>query len=240
MSTVKRPHPLATCTSAADADVTKTAPQVLAKRKRTTKQAARNNDTQPVSSSQGALPNTTASEPEIEDDNDNDTASILSTSSSDPSSLSSSDAESDLDTDINADTTTTTTESRAEARKSKSALREQLRAFLPQLRAANEALDPTAGSAFEIVDADTEKAGGNSAQEGQDGAAEEEPYIEMELGLGVLEEKQAGAGSESENDDDGSEDGGESQDDVLGKLMGKKRRGEGVKDGARKVVIQEL
>ncbi|KAF2138768.1 uncharacterized protein K452DRAFT_290418 [Aplosporella prunicola CBS 121167] len=103
-------------------------------------------------------------------------------------------------------------------------LSERLKAFLPQLAAANEELE-------------REKAAGRLGErslEVENGKENEGQYIEMDLGLGVLEEKDpnaADSSSESSNEsgdemDVDGEAGGEKktkEKDVLGKLMGKKR-----------------
>ncbi|ORY19511.1 hypothetical protein BCR34DRAFT_462336, partial [Clohesyomyces aquaticus] len=96
----------------------------------------------------------------------------------------------------------------------KEALAEDLRAhlaqFLPQLAAANEELEARrkAGTlqekAIEIGDA--EEAG---------------QYIEMDLGLGVLEHKEPGA-------EDAPPDADSDTEDILGKLMGREAKKDGV------------
>nr|POF21106.1 hypothetical protein CFP56_66520 [Quercus suber] len=110
-------------------------------------------------------------------------------------------------------------------------LRARISAFLPQLAAANQDLESLGPKAASMED----------VQEG-------EQHIEMDLGLGVLEEKQDGGSSsgseeEDENEDEGAEalaitssrrKGAETDSGVLDRLMGKK--GETV----RKPGIQEL
>lgn len=90
-------------------------------------------------------------------------------------------------------------------------IRARLAAFLPRIKAANEALKADQNKSHDIED-----------------VGEAEPHIEMSLGLGVLEEKNgdfdgsSSSGSESESEEDG-EDGGNSgkQEDVLENLMGR-------------------
>lgn len=80
-------------------------------------------------------------------------------------------------------------------------LRNRLAAFLPQLAAANQSLlneppDPTRDTGFEILQArdnvveDRKNDDENEAELGMDGAVAG-PYIEMDLDLGILEEKRA-------------------------------------------------
>ncbi len=64
------------------------------------------------------------------------------------------------------------------------------------------------------------------------GEGEKGGYIEMDLGLGVLEEKREDGGRGCE----GGEDESEGVGDVLGDLMGERRRGE----GKRGVGIEEV
>ncbi|KAF2825811.1 hypothetical protein CC86DRAFT_394660 [Ophiobolus disseminans] len=96
-------------------------------------------------------------------------------------------------------------------------IRTFLKDFLPQLKASNEELERQRV-------AGTLKGREIDATEGGEGEA----YIEMDLGLGVLEEKD---GEESGSDEE-MEDG-QKEKDVLGKLMG----GRDTKEGA---VIQEV
>ncbi|KAF1944032.1 hypothetical protein EJ02DRAFT_114980 [Clathrospora elynae] len=83
-----------------------------------------------------------------------------------------------------------------------------LKDFLPQLKAANEELEVQrkAGTLRGLEDADEEE-----------GA----PYIEMDLGLGVLEAKDPNADSDLDSASD-TESGG-TERDVLGKLMGREK-----------------
>lgn len=88
-------------------------------------------------------------------------------------------------------------------------LADRLKAFLPQLAEANSKL---------------QKGGENEYS--MEVVGDDEPHIEMDLGLGVLEERNGEGDSESDEDE---EDGDESKDkgkgkekDVMGKLMGKK------------------
>lgn len=93
-------------------------------------------------------------------------------------------------------------------------LKTRLSTFLPQLAAANSELEERVrngemeGKRFEDVD---------------DG---DEGYIEMDLGLGVLEEQKE-RGAESSSDDEVESDG---EEDRVGKLMGQKRRKGGIQE----------
>ncbi|EOA87169.1 uncharacterized protein SETTUDRAFT_153895 [Exserohilum turcica Et28A] len=84
-----------------------------------------------------------------------------------------------------------------------------LKDFLPKLKAANEELDAQkkAGTLRSL-----------DAGDQQDG----EPYIEMDLGLGVLEEKDANATSDTDGESDTQDSNTEK--DVLGKLMGRQQK----------------
>lgn len=88
-------------------------------------------------------------------------------------------------------------------------LQDRLKSFLPQLAEANSKLAKDGANAFSMED-----------------VGEDEPHIEMDLGLGVLEEKREG---ESENEDEGDEEmEGEERErkrkekDVMSELMGRK------------------
>jgi hypothetical protein len=88
-------------------------------------------------------------------------------------------------------------------------IREFLKDFLPKLKAANEELEAE------------RKAGTLEKKkiEADDGAEEAEgQYIEMNLGLGVLEEKDPNAPSDSSDSDSDTENPGKEKD-ILGKLM---------------------
>lgn len=79
-----------------------------------------------------------------------------------------------------------------------------------------------------------EKAEGRLGERDIEKVEEEgERYIEMELGLGVLEQREEAVEEEESKQADEGREG-----DVLGKLMGKKGRGKG--RGKRKVRIEEL
>ncbi|KAJ5361226.1 hypothetical protein N7541_002070 [Penicillium brevicompactum] len=84
----------------------------------------------------------------------------------------------------------------------------RLNAFLPQMKTANEDLQKQidAGNAGDLV---LDNADGNG-----------ERYIEMDLGLGVLEEKRDGDSSD-ESEDEGTKDE-QDESDIIGKLMGGK------------------
>lgn len=89
-------------------------------------------------------------------------------------------------------------------------LADRLKAFLPQLAEANSKLEQSGENEYsmEVV-------------------GEDEPHIEMDLGLGVLEETNGDGESESDEDEEDGEGSVESngkgkEKDVMGKLMGKK------------------
>lgn len=91
-------------------------------------------------------------------------------------------------------------------------LQARLRAFLPQMADANSKLATDGAARFSMED-----------------VGEEEPHIEMNLGLGVLEEQGEGGSESSEDEDDQEEqdeemplasDGPRKEKDVMGRLMG--------------------
>ncbi|KAJ6278873.1 hypothetical protein J3E71DRAFT_369968 [Bipolaris maydis] len=87
-----------------------------------------------------------------------------------------------------------------------------LKDFLPRLKAANEELEAQkrAGTLRRL-----------DAEDQEDG----EPYIEMDLGLGVLEEKDPNAAeSDTEGTSDAEEEDGNKEKDVLGKLLGRREK----------------
>ncbi|CAG8943127.1 unnamed protein product [Penicillium salamii] len=104
-----------------------------------------------------------------------------------------------------------------------SGLMSRLNAFLPQMKIANEDLQRQidAGNAGDLV-LDNAEANG-------------ERYIEMDLGLGVLEEKRDGESSSEESDAEGGKDV-EDDSDIIGKLMGGKKN----KSENDKPSIQEM
>ncbi|KAL9060722.1 MAG: hypothetical protein Q9162_000426 [Coniocarpon cinnabarinum] len=107
--------------------------------------------------------------------------SSIEDSSSDTSSLSSS-SESDA-----SDAENSPAEHQDHAAEAPSSLRDRLHAFLPQLHQANANLnqsEQSARSAFEIRMENSDE-----EDEGYSSEAEESPYIEMNLGLGVLEQE---------------------------------------------------
>jgi len=97
----------------------------------------------------------------------------------------------------------------------------RLKRFLPQLAAANQELETYRAAGMlkernlEVVD---EEAG--------------EEYIEMDLGLGVLEETSSNSrdsGSRSHHDDNTDTTASETEEkDILGKLMGRTKRKDGI------------
>ncbi|KAL1606372.1 hypothetical protein SLS60_003774 [Paraconiothyrium brasiliense] len=96
-------------------------------------------------------------------------------------------------------------------------IRPFLKAFLPKLKAANEELEAQ------------KRAGTLQSSEiiGDEEADGEEQYIEMNLGLGVLEEQDDEADNDAHGTLDekkkGEEQQQDSEKDVLGKLMGRER-----------------
>lgn len=87
-------------------------------------------------------------------------------------------------------------------------IRTFLKDFLPQLKAANDELEAE------------RKAGTLKNRKIEAEGEEDGQYIEMNLGLGVLEEKDPNAaGNTSDSDDD---DGQHNEKDVMGKLLGQK------------------
>lgn len=105
-----------------------------------------------------------------------------------------------------------------------SSLGGRLRDFLPALAAANQDLEVERREG-RLEERDIER-----VDEGEGGQ-----YIEMDLGLGVLEERVHGEGSsegeeESGSDGDG-EDGMGKEPDVLGRLLGRGKRKEKEKPG---------
>ncbi len=92
---------------------------------------------------------------------------------------------------------------------------------MPKIKSANQELE-------------FEKAEGRLGERDIENVEEEgEGYVEMELGLGVLEEREDGEeGGEGKQADEGREG------DVMGRLMGKKARRQG--RGKKKVRIEEI
>jgi hypothetical protein len=89
-------------------------------------------------------------------------------------------------------------------------LEDRLKAFLPQLAEANSKLQK-----------------GGEGEHSMEVVGEDEPHIEMDLGLGVLEETKGDGESEGESDDEGEDGEGEGErkrkeKDVMAELMGKK------------------
>lgn len=103
-------------------------------------------------------------------------------------------------------------------------LEDRLKAFLPQLKEANSQLAEKGGKGQSMED-----------------VGEDEPHIEMSLGLGLLEEKKGGDSDDDDEDDeeeDGEGEGGESgeekkrkEKDVMGRLMGgRENQGKGIEE----------
>lgn len=96
-------------------------------------------------------------------------------------------------------------------------LEDRLKAFLPQLKEANSQL--------------TEKGGKGQSMED---VGEDEPHIEMSLGLGLLEEKKGGDSNDEEEEEESEEEGEEKkrkEKDVMGRLMGgRENQGKGIEE----------
>ncbi|KAF5846336.1 hypothetical protein GGP41_003743 [Bipolaris sorokiniana] len=87
-----------------------------------------------------------------------------------------------------------------------------LKDFLPRLKAANEELE-------------AQKRAGTLRRLDAEDQQEGEPYIEMDLGLGVLEEKDPNAAeSDTEGTSDAEEEDDNKEKDVLGKLLGRREK----------------
>lgn len=85
-------------------------------------------------------------------------------------------------------------------------LQDRLKSFLPQLAEANSKLAKDGVNAFSMED-----------------VGEDEPHIEMDLGLGVLEEKREGENESEDEDEDGEEkERKRKEKDVMSELMGRK------------------
>lgn len=168
-------------------------------------------------------------------DNDGDGDTSMTSADDDddaaPSSSSSSSSESDSDSDSDSATNndasndsiaTLTTRSKPDfsARIASGApsLEDRLKSFLPQLAEANGRLEQQ----------------GEREKLSMEDVGEGEPHIEMNLGLGVLKEvggkeEESESGSESENEEEEEERETrekEKEKDVMGKLMGGRRKRE--------------
>ncbi|KAF2259294.1 hypothetical protein CC78DRAFT_548459 [Lojkania enalia] len=97
--------------------------------------------------------------------------------------------------------------------------------FLPKLRAANKELEAQrkAGT-LKVIETGDDGESNNNGDE-----TSEDQYIEMNLGLGVLEEKGSDADDSSSDSDSDSEEGDgatagtQKEKDIFGKLMGRER-----------------
>ncbi|KAJ4362279.1 hypothetical protein N0V83_010372 [Neocucurbitaria cava] len=161
-------------------------------------------------------------------DHDSDTESELSESSEEPSSEESSEDEDDgEDTEMELEQQGQDGVVNLRANRGKKPvmklgqedlgpdIRGFLKDFLPQLKAANEELEAQrqAGTLKSL-----EAAGGD-----------EEQYIEMDLGLGVLEAKDPNADDDTDSDSDSDMEDGEKEKDILGKLLGRDKAAEPAK-----------
>ncbi|KAH7083984.1 hypothetical protein FB567DRAFT_561890 [Paraphoma chrysanthemicola] len=193
------------------------------------------NSSEPSISDESALASTNAADDStVASDYDSNSDSELSESSEEPSSESSSedeedDAASDMDLEeqrgedgvvnVRVGKKPTMKLDRDELGPDIGAF---LKEFLPQLKAANDELEAQrkAGTLdSKMIDAGEEE--------------DAEQYIEMDLGLGVLEEKDPNADDDSSSDSDDTLDGNEKEKDVLGKLMGRT-------NSRKPVVVQEV
>jgi hypothetical protein len=169
------------------------------------------------------IPTNIPAKPTNASDNATDNESELSESSEDPSSESSSEEDSDdSDSDVETegeDMVVNLRANRGKKPKMKPPKQEELgpdirhflKDFLPQLKASNEQLEAD------------RKAGTLKGLEIDEEDAKDSQHIEMDLGLGVLEEQDPDAKDESfESDSDTDESRQEKDKDVLGKLMGRK------------------
>lgn len=103
---------------------------------------------------------------------------------------SSSNSASDSSEEDSADDTEASRPTSTQTAQQQPSLRDRLKSFLPQLEQANESIgqnNTTADGRFELRHEDFEE-----EDEGYSSEAEEGSYIEMNLGLGVLEQLQAG------------------------------------------------
>lgn len=151
----------------------------------------------------------------IDTEDDGSDSSLLNSRSSSSSSDGDDDDSEDADDEDMATITTIGAPSKPPIRPSNligraSDLRARLASLLPRMAEANEQLK---NGEMEI-----------SMEDVEDG----ERHIEMDLGLGVLEEKRDDTSSESESSEDGEADG-DKERDVLGRLMGQERKDGGAR-----------
>ncbi|EUC29203.1 hypothetical protein COCCADRAFT_40388 [Bipolaris zeicola 26-R-13] len=188
----------------------------------------------PSMSSQSALASTNATDGTATNASDygtSDTDSTLSESSEEPSSDESSSEEEDDEDDDGEDTQMELDEAKGadgvvNLRANRGTkpimkltkaemgpdIRGFLKDFLPRLKAANEELE-------------AQKRAGTLRRLDAEDQEEGEPYIEMDLGLGVLEEKDPNAAeSDTEDTSDADEEDGNKEKDVLGKLLGRREK----------------
>lgn len=235
-----------------DADPANAAPEMTTSLPRGTHRKSSPSSTSQPNGLDAAVKPAAAPASAAQDDHDMDEAkdsdsdsSVLSSSSEEPSSDEDSDDEASENEQDNMETEEITTlplPPDAQARKKiyqqkappKSALSDRLKEFLPQLAAANESLE-------------RDRAAGKLAALSLENVDENaENYIEMNLGLGVLKERDPNktesdsesdsgeeSGDEMETDTDGQKEQEAKEQDVLAKLMGQKKS----KSGA---VIQEV
>jgi hypothetical protein len=174
------------------------------------------NTTSPTSAS---VPLVLRSSTNIANDNKNSSSRDESTSDSDASSSSGeSDASTSEEEDEDEEEIATIkpgTKPNFSARVASGApsLADRLKSFLPQMAEANSKLEQ-----------------GDANEYSMEAVKDDEPHIEMDLGLGVLEETNGKDGEDSDDDEDEEKDGDTSasperkrkEKDVMGKLMGKK------------------
>ncbi|KAI5284358.1 hypothetical protein KEM52_002942, partial [Ascosphaera acerosa] len=111
-------------------------------------------------------------------------------------------------------------------------LRARLSAFIPALRAANEELERQGDARdvrIELEDDDGDDEGGDGAEgTGDKQGRSRQQYIEMSLGLGVLEQKAAGTESSSSSSSEDERAAAEHGRSAGSTASGKPRTGEGV------------
>ncbi|KAI1915968.1 hypothetical protein LOZ61_001308 [Ophidiomyces ophidiicola] len=188
-----------------------------------------------VSSSSSSITSSAPSEASDsdDDDDDDDPPDIVSLNHSPPQSSSGEDEDSEVEGNI-----ITITQPKPQIRRiPASELSSRLSAFLPVLKAANEDLerDIVAGKLIRAEIHDE----GESVNEETGGKQPESQYIEMNLGLGVLEQNQDQV-SETSSDEastpienEGGQARPEKDTNVLDKLMGSKSK-------VKKPVIHEM
>ncbi|KAL6703551.1 hypothetical protein ACN47E_009576 [Coniothyrium glycines] len=172
-----------------------------------------------VSDDSALIPTSTTEVSTDASNSDSDTESELSSSSEEPSDDSSSEEDSDGDVEMTDQEGRDRVVNLPANRGAKPSMkldqeemgpdiRSFLKDFLPQLKAANEELEAQ------------KKAGTLKSLDTTEETDEGAPYIEMDLGLGVLEAKDPNAIDSSGDDSDDTE----METDRLGKLLGREKK----------------